>query len=77
MTPGGVDYGRLLRLTFVVTVAVGAPAIALAAVVVELPTWESRVRFAVGAAAAVWLVVAVGLYALARAGVSPRGGAGR
>lgn len=60
--PDGVDYGRVMQLTFVVTIVAGAPVVALASVPYELPTWAARAAFAVRAGAVVWFVTAVGAY---------------
>ncbi|WP_254768711.1 DUF5822 domain-containing protein [Salinilacihabitans rarus] len=64
--PDGVDYGWVMQVTFVATILVGAPAIALASTAVTLPTWGARVEFAVRVGAAVWLVVAVCVFAYAK-----------
>jgi len=66
--PEGVDYGWVMQTTFVLTIVVGAPAVALLALVtgVALPTWASRVSFAVRVGALVWFVVAVSVFAYAR-----------
>ena len=66
--PEGVDYGWVMQVTFVVTIVVGAPVVALVAVAsgVSLPTWASRVSFAVRVGALVWFVVATGVFLYAR-----------
>ncbi|WP_134669908.1 DUF5822 domain-containing protein [Halorussus marinus] len=66
--PEGVDYGWVMQTTFVLTIVVGAPVVALLAFAtgVALPTWESRVSFAVRVGALVWFVVAVSVFAYAR-----------
>lgn len=61
-----IDFRRLFELTFIITVIVGTPLIALSALFVELPDFETRVVYATTIAAAVWLVTAVVLYARAR-----------
>ena len=62
--PEGVDYGWVMQTTFVATIVVGAPVVALLAWAsgVSLPTWESRVSFAVRVGALVWFTVAVGVF---------------
>ncbi|MFC4553125.1 MULTISPECIES: DUF5822 domain-containing protein [Halorussus] len=66
--PEGVDYGWVMQVTFVVTILVGAPVVAAIAWAtgVPLPTWESRVSFAVRVGALVWFVVAVSVFLYAR-----------
>jgi hydrogenase/urease accessory protein HupE len=64
--PEGVDYGWVMQTTFVATIVVGAPLVALLSAGVRLPTWSARVTFAVRVGAVVWLVTAVGVYLYAR-----------
>lgn len=64
--PDGVDYGWVMQVTFVLTIAIGAPLIALLSLAVELPTWGDRASFAVGTGAAVWLATALITYAYER-----------
>ncbi|WP_132059526.1 DUF5822 domain-containing protein [Halorussus amylolyticus] len=66
--PEGVDYGWVMQVTFVVTIVAGAPVVALVALAtgVSLPTWESRVSFAIRVGALVWFVVAVSVFLYAR-----------
>jgi len=64
--PEGVDYGWVMQVTFVVTVAVGAPAVAVLSLVRTLPTWGQRVAFAVRVGAFVWFFTAVCVYLYAR-----------
>ncbi|WP_135852886.1 DUF5822 domain-containing protein [Halorussus salinus] len=66
--PEGVDYGWVMQTTFVVTIVVGAPVVALIAwlVGVSLPTWAARAEFAIRVGAVVWFVVAVGVFLYAR-----------
>ena len=64
--PEGVDYGRVMQLTFVVTIVAGAPLVAVLSVPADLPTWGDRAAFAVRVGAVVWLVTAVGVYLLER-----------
>jgi hypothetical protein len=65
--PEGVDYGRVMQTTFVATIVLGAPLVAVLSVPVRLPTWGARAMFAVRVGAAVWLVTAVVVYAVERA----------
>nr|WP_193570179.1 DUF5822 domain-containing protein [Halorussus sp. JP-T4] len=57
-----------MQTTFVLTIVVGAPVVALLSWVVgvSLPTWTSRVSFAVRVGALVWFVVAVAVFLYAR-----------
>ncbi|WP_128476124.1 DUF5822 domain-containing protein [Halorussus pelagicus] len=66
--PEGVDYGWVMQTTFVVTIVVGAPVVALIALLVgvSLPTWAARAEFAIRVGALVWFVVAVGVFLCAR-----------
>lgn len=64
-----VDYGYVLEVTFVLTVLVGAPVIALASLFVELDSWTARVVFATTLAGALWFVFAVVIYASVRTGM--------
>jgi hypothetical protein len=64
--PEGVDYGRVMQVTFVATIVVGAPLVALLSAGVELPNWEARAGFAVRVGAVVWLVTGVTVYAVER-----------
>ncbi len=64
--PDGVDYGWVMQVTFVVTILVGAPVVAVLSVGTDLPTWEARATFAVRVGALVWILTAMGVYAYAR-----------
>ncbi len=64
--PDGVDFGWVMQVTFVVTIAVGAPVVALLSTRVALPDWGARAAFAVRVGAVVWLLTAVAVYAYAR-----------
>lgn len=64
--PDGVDFGWVMQVTFVVGVLAGAPVVAALSLFRQLPTWESRVLFAVRVGALCWLVIAVAVYAYAR-----------
>ena len=65
-SPDGVDYGWVMQVTFVTTILLGAPVVALLSMNVELPTWGSRVEFAIRVGAVVWLVVALSVFAYAK-----------
>lgn len=64
--PDGVDYGRVMQLTFVVTIAAGAPLVAVLSLAVELTTWTERALFAVRVGAVVWIVTALSIYVYER-----------
>ena len=64
--PAGIDYTWVMQVTFVATIVVGAPVVALLATQVSLPTWEARAGFAIRVGAVVWLVTAVAVYLYAR-----------
>ncbi len=64
--PEGVDFAWVMQVTFVATVAVGAPVVAGLSLLFELPTWGTRVEFAVRVGAVVWLVTALLAYGYAR-----------
>ena len=67
--PDGVDYGRVMQLTFIGTILVGVPIVALLSLSVELPTWGERATFAVRVGAVVWILTAVSMYAVERRAV--------
>lgn len=62
----GVDYGWVMQVTFVVTIVLGVPLVALLSLDASLPTWGARAAFAIRVGAGVWLVTAVGVYLYAR-----------
>ncbi|MFB6118939.1 DUF5822 domain-containing protein [Halosegnis sp.] len=62
----GVDFGWVMQVTFVVTILVGAPLVALASLTVVLPSWQAKATFAVRVGAAVWFCTAVAVYIYAR-----------
>lgn len=64
--PDGVDFGWVMQVTFVTTILVGSPIVAVAAIWTTLPTWTSRAMFAVRVGAVVWFCTAVGVYIYAR-----------
>jgi len=65
--PDGVDYGWVMQTTFVLAIAIGAPAVAgLSLLVAPLETWAQRVEFAVRVGAVVWLAIAISVFLYAR-----------
>ena len=61
----GVDYGWVMQTTFVVTILVGAPVVAVLSAFVTLDSWGARATFAVRVGAPIWFLtaVAVAIYA--------------
>ncbi|OYR49755.1 DUF5822 domain-containing protein [Halorubrum sp. Ea8] len=61
----GVDYGWVMQTTFVLTIVVGAPVVAVLSAFVTLESWGARAAFAVRVGAPIWFLtaVAVALYA--------------
>ena len=64
--PDGVDFGWVMQTTFVATIVVGAPVVAVLSLAVRLPTWTDKAGFAVRVGALVWIVTAVCVYLYAR-----------
>lgn len=64
--PEGIDYGWIMQVTFVTSIVVGAPVVALLSIPVSLDTWPERARFALGVGSVVWIVVAIGVFLYAR-----------
>ncbi|MFB6163286.1 MAG: DUF5822 domain-containing protein [Halococcoides sp.] len=65
----GPDYAWILQTTFVLAILVGAPIVAIASLAVELPTWDSRVTFAIQTGAVVWVAISLGTLAYDRLGL--------
>jgi len=55
----GVDYGWVMQTTFVVTILVGAPVVAVLSAFVTLDSWGARAAFAVRVGAPIWFLTAV------------------
>lgn len=64
--PEGVDYGRVMQLTFVATIVAGAPLVAVLSLFVDLASWTERAMFAVRVGAVVWICTALAMYLLER-----------
>jgi len=64
--PEGIDYGWIMQVTFITSIVVGAPVVALLSTGVELQTWPERAQFAAGVGSVVWFVTAGTLYLYAR-----------
>jgi len=64
--PEGVDYGWVMQTTFLVTILLGAPLVAVLSTGVELSTWGDRAGFAIRVGAVVWFLTAIGVFVYAR-----------
>lgn len=64
--PDGVDFGWVMQTTFVLTIVVGAPVVAIASTAVSLPTWTAKAGFAVRVGALVWFLTAIVVFLYAR-----------
>lgn len=64
--PDGVDYGWVMQVTFVVTILVGAPLVAVLSLGAELPTWGARAEFAIRVGAVVWFLTAISAFGYAK-----------
>ena len=62
----GVDYGWVMQTTFVVTILVGAPVVAVLSTGVTLETWGARAAFAVRVGAPIWFLTAVAVATYAK-----------
>ncbi|EMA67046.1 DUF5822 domain-containing protein [Halorubrum kocurii] len=71
----GVDYGWVMQTTFVVTILVGAPIVAVLSAFVTLDSWGARAAFAVRVGAPIWFVTAVAVAVYARRTDAGDGGA--
>lgn len=57
--PDGVDFGWVMQVTFVTTILLGAPLVAVLSLGTDLPTWGERVEFAIRVGAPVWFITAI------------------
>lgn len=64
--PEGVDYGWVMQTTFVLTIVVGAPLVAALSIPFTLPTWGTRLEFAIRVGALVWILIAVPVFLYAK-----------
>lgn len=64
--PEGTDFGWVMQVTFIVTIVVGAPLVAVVSTLYELPTWGAKASFAIRVGAIVWFLTAVAAFAVAR-----------
>lgn len=64
--PEGIDYGWVMQMTFIASLAVGVPVVVALSLPLSLSTWPERASFAVRVGAAVWLLIASIVYLYAR-----------
>jgi len=62
----GVDYAWVMQTTFVLTIVVGAPVVAVLSLFYDLPTWPQQASFAIRVGAVVWILTAVPVFLYAR-----------
>jgi len=55
-----------MQMTFILTIVIGAPLVAILSTFASVPTWIDRVEFAIRVGAPVWLVTAIVVYLYAR-----------
>lgn len=67
--PEGVDYGWVMQTTFVLTIVVGAPLVAALSIPYTLPTWGTRLEFAIRVGALVWILIAIPVFLYAKFGL--------
>lgn len=64
--PEGIDYGWVMQTTFVLSIAVGAPIVAVLSIGTPLGSWNEWLSFAIRVGAVVWVLVALSVYGYAR-----------
>ena len=57
--PAGIDYTWVMQVTFVLTIVLGAPIVAILSIPATLPTWFDRVEFAIRIGAMLWVLIAL------------------
>lgn len=67
---GGVDYRWVMEVTFVLTIVIGAPVIAVLSVFATFTSLESLAEFAIRVGAAVWFLTGLTVFLYARASQS-------
>lgn len=65
-SPDGVDYGWVMQVTFVLTIIVGAPLVAVLSLGTRLDTWSEQAAFAIRVGAVIWIITAVAVFLYAR-----------
>ncbi len=66
--PDGVDFGWVMQVTFVATIVVGAPVVAVLSTTTELASWTERALFAIRVGAPIWFCTSIAAYLYARRG---------
>ena len=64
--PDGVDYGWVMQTTFVTTILVGSPIVALLSLNATLPTWGDKAEFAIRVGAVIWFLTALAVFIYAK-----------
>lgn len=64
--PEGTDYAWVMQVTFVLTIVVGAPVVALLSTGADLPSWGDRLEFTIRVGSVVWLAIGVPTFLYAR-----------
>lgn len=62
----GVDYEWVMQVTFMATVLVGAPVVALLSLLADLGSFRAWAEFAIRVGAGVWFLTASAVYLYAR-----------
>jgi hypothetical protein len=62
----GVDFGWVMQVTFITTLVVGVPAVALLSVWASLHYWSDRALFAIRVGAPIWFVTMILAYGYER-----------
>ncbi|RQG95858.1 DUF5822 domain-containing protein [Natrarchaeobius chitinivorans] len=65
-SPDGVDFGWVMQVTFVTTILVGAPIVAVLSTSADLPTWGARAEFAIRVGAPIWFVTSILVFVYAK-----------
>ncbi|NUE03224.1 DUF5822 domain-containing protein [Haloferacaceae archaeon YAN] len=60
--PEGVDFGWVMQMTFVLTILIGAPIVAILSAFTVLPGWGARASFAIQVGAPIWLCTSIALF---------------
>ncbi|MCW8172947.1 hypothetical protein D8S78_15580 [Natrialba swarupiae] len=55
-----------MQVTFVATIVVGAPIVAVLSTTADLPTWGARAEFAIRIGAPIWFLTAIVVFAYAK-----------
>ncbi len=71
--PEGVDYAWVMQVTFVLTIVVGAPVVALLSTGTTLPTWGARLEFTIRVGSVVWIAIGLTTFFYARKQASRAG----